>query len=92
MAQEVLRETASTNESSRGLISQEFFFLLQRMDRLDEKFSAEVKRMDDKFSSEIRRLEGKLDRKLGNLFWATLGVIVTLAAGLGGVIITLLHR
>lgn len=92
MVQEVQRETASTNETSRGLISQEFFFLLQRMDRLDEKFSAEIKRMDDKFSSEIRRLEGKLDRKLGNLFWATMGVIVTLAVGLGGIIITLVHR
>lgn len=32
-----LKETAATNEPPRGLVSQEFFFLLQRMDRMEER-------------------------------------------------------
>ncbi len=110
MPDDVIRETAVTDErtpgGSRGLASQEFFFLLQRIDRLDEKLSGEIKRLDEKLSGEINRLDTRIERldekltgevkmmdgKLNNIrFWA-IGAVVTLIAGFAGTIVTLALR
>ncbi|HCJ79068.1 MAG TPA: hypothetical protein DHV84_03545, partial [Desulfotomaculum sp.] len=70
--------------------SPEFFFLLQRIDRLDEKLSARIDqvdvridRLDEKLSARIDQVEGKMsDRidqvegKLKPLIWATLGIVL----------------
>lgn len=63
----------------------EFFFLLQRIDRLDEKLSGEIKSLDEKLSGEIKSLENKLN---GLVFWA-IGTIVAIVVGFAGVIATL---
>ena len=59
--------------------SPEFFFLLQRIDRLDEKLSARIDqvdtridRLDEKLSARIDQVEGKLKP----LIWATLGIVL----------------
>ncbi|MDN5375057.1 MAG: hypothetical protein PWQ39_97 [Thermacetogenium sp.] len=52
----------------------EFFFLLQRIDRLDEKLSGEIKSLENKLN--------------GLVFWA-IGTIVAVVVGFAGVIATL---
>ncbi len=112
MPEDVTKEIAATSEPPGGrrtrmrLVSEEFFFLLQRIDRLDEKLSGEIKaqgeridRLDEKLSGEIKSLDEKiksLDDKLSNKlnslgFWA-IGIIITLIVGFAGVIVTLAIR
>ncbi len=84
MPDETLKEVASTREGrrfSRRLASQEFFFLLQRIDRLDEKFTGEIRRLDEKMSKELKRISDR-----------ALTALVTLIAGFAGIIITLLYK
>ncbi|KFD42185.1 hypothetical protein HX99_00045 [Peptococcaceae bacterium SCADC1_2_3] len=52
--------------------SPEFFFLLQRIDRLDEKLSARIDQVEGKLSARIDQVEGKLKP----LIWATLGIVL----------------
>lgn len=79
MAEESIRETAATGEPPRNLASPEFFFLLQRIDRLDEKFTGEIRRLEDKFDKKIDSLK----------FWV-IGAVITIAVGFAGVIVTLI--
>lgn len=79
--EETLREAAAANEPPGRLASPEFFFLLQRIDRLDEKLSREIR-------EETTRLEAKLDAAK---FWA-IGLLVTTIVGFAGVIFALLRR
>lgn len=81
MPGESIKEVASTREgrrSMRRLVSQEFLFLLERINhlnekvgaelkRLDEKFTAEIKRLDEKLTGEIKRLEARFDEKIERL-------------------------
>ena len=86
--EEALKEVAAASEPPNRLVSSEFFFLLQRIDRLDEKLSREIKEVDLKLSGRI----DNLDEKLENIrFWA-IGAVITLIAGFAGVIITLLQK
>ncbi len=77
MPEEIIREAAATGEFSgggwppRNLASPEFFFLLQRIDRLDEKLTGEIKildnkitAMDNKFTSEIKALDNKFTSEI----------------------------
>jgi DNA repair exonuclease SbcCD ATPase subunit len=67
--EEALKETAATSEPPNRLASPEFFFLLQRIDRLDEKLSREIKEVDLKLSARIDSLDEKLyslDQKLSS--------------------------
>lgn len=67
MAEEAAKEAAATNEPPGRLASPEFFFLLQRVDRLDEKASARMDGLDQKLSTRIEALDQKvslLDQKL----------------------------
>lgn len=95
MPEEALKEIAATNEPPSRLASSEFFFLLQRIDRLDEKLSTRIDRVDEKLSGRINRLEEKIDRVQDRLdtvkLWA-IGAVITLIAGFAGVIITLLQK
>ncbi|WP_207707638.1 hypothetical protein [Desulfofundulus thermobenzoicus] len=83
MPEETIKEIAATSEQSpgsmppRGLVSQEFFFLLQRIDRLDEKLSARMDKMDDKLNN-IR-------------LWA-ISTVVAILVGFIGVIATLINH
>ncbi|GEA14800.1 RepA / Rep+ protein KID [Moorella sp. E308F] len=74
MPEEVLKEIAATNEPPNRLASSEFFFLLQRIDRLDEKLSGRVDglqekidRLDEKFSREIKEVDLKLSARIDNV-------------------------
>ncbi len=68
MPEEIARETAAGSEQPpRGLASPEFFFLLQRIDRLDEKLSARIDHLEEKLDREVKALSGEiraLDEKL----------------------------
>lgn len=77
MPEEALKEVAATNEPPNRLASPEFFFLLQRIDRLDEKLSARIDRVEE---------------KLDNVKLWAIGAVVTLIAGFTGVIIALMQR
>lgn len=97
--EEVAKEIAAANEPPSRLASPEFFFLLQRIDRLDEKLSARIDALDEKFSREIKEIDAKfsgeikrLDSKLDAVkFWA-IGAVITMIAGFAGTIITLLQK
>nr|WP_109206385.1 hypothetical protein [Moorella sp. Hama-1] len=72
--EETKKETASAGEPPHRLVSEEFFFLLNRIDRLDEKISAKL----DSMHKEM----GGINR------WA-FGLLVTMLVGFAGVIVTL---
>lgn len=92
MPEEAIRETAATGEPPRGLASPEFFFLLQRIDRLDERVNARIDQLDEKLSGEIKTETRRLDEKLDGLkFWA-IGTVVAVVVGFAGTIIALLAR
>ncbi|OIQ07580.1 hypothetical protein [Neomoorella thermoacetica] len=67
MSEEALKEIAATNEPPNRLASPEFFFLLQRIDRLDEKLSREIKEVDLKLSARIDSLDEKLSARIDGL-------------------------
>ncbi|HAG08805.1 MAG TPA: hypothetical protein DCK87_04475 [Desulfotomaculum sp.] len=76
MSEEAKKEAT---EFPYRVASPEFFFLLQRIDRLDEKLSARIDqvdaridRLDEKLSVRIDQVEGKLKP----LIWATLGIVL----------------
>ncbi|WP_172613921.1 hypothetical protein [Moorella sp. E308F] len=64
MPEESLREIAATNEPPRTLASPEFFFLLQRLDRLDEKLTKEIRDGDQKSEERISAVEQKLSQRI----------------------------
>ncbi|MGB9792919.1 MAG: hypothetical protein ACPLTR_10155 [Thermacetogeniaceae bacterium] len=59
MSEDAVRETAAGSET-RGVASPEFFFLLQRIDRLDEKLSARM----EQTNVRIDQLEAKLGARI----------------------------
>ena len=63
MAEDALREVAATDEPSsvpgtHGVGSSEFFFLLQRIDRLDENMSNQDTSMESRLTNRIESLSG----------------------------------
>lgn len=44
--------------------SSEFLFLLQRMDRLDEKLTAEIRALGDRLTTDMKALDGKLTAEM----------------------------
>lgn len=61
MPEEVAKEIAATGEPPpRSVASPEFFFLLQRIDRLDEKLTAEIRALEDRLMVQIRAGDEKL--------------------------------
>ncbi|BCV22009.1 hypothetical protein [Moorella sp. Hama-1] len=99
MPEESWREIAATNEPPHTLASPEFFFLLQRIDRLDEKLTKEIRDGDQRSEERIDAVEQKLtqridkmDDKLNSIkFWA-IGAVITIAVGFIGTIATLLYK
>jgi hypothetical protein len=69
MSEEAKKETV---EFPYRVASPEFFFLLQRIDRLDEKLSARIDQVETKLSARIDQVEGKLKP----LFWTTIGIVL----------------
>lgn len=68
MPEESLREIAATNEPQRNLASPEFFFLLQRIDRLDEKLTKEIRDGDQKSEERIDTMEQKLSQRIDAMY------------------------
>lgn len=68
MPEDATKETAATSEPPGGsrwrlrLASQEFFFLLQRIDRLDEKLTGEVKTIAGELKAVEERVNARIDR------------------------------
>jgi len=98
MPEEAIKETAATseqppgNEPPRHLVSQEFFFLLQRIDRLDEKFTERIDRVESKLTGRIDHVEEKLSERIDNLRFWVIGMLITVIAGFIGTIVTLATR
>ncbi|MDN5362080.1 MAG: hypothetical protein PWP70_1127 [Moorella sp. (in: firmicutes)] len=61
MPEESLREIAATNEPPHTLASPEFFFLLQRIDRLDEKLTQEIRAGDHRSEERVNVVEQRID-------------------------------
>jgi len=57
-------EVAAGGESGRRFASDEFFFLVQRIDRLDEKLTARVDAVDAKLVGRIDAVEAKLATRI----------------------------
>lgn len=88
--EEFLKQAAAASEEKetpRPLASPEFFFLLQRMDRMEEKLNAKIDAVEEKLTARINGLEAKMQ---GTLKWvmgllltsiglclATLGVVIS---------------
>ena len=94
MPEEAIREMAATseqppgNEPPRHLVSQEFFFLLQRIDRLDEKFTERI----DRLRTELRQEMGDVKQEISSLRFWTIGAVITVIAGFIGTIVTVAIR
>lgn len=99
-------EVAAGGEPGRRFASDEFFFLLQRIDRLDEKMTARIDAVmaridavDGKLTARVDAVDGKLTARIdevrrdldGLRTWA-IGLLFTVLAGFGGVIVALLRR
>ena len=67
----VMAEEARENISDfpYRVASPEFFFLLQRIDRLDEKLSGEIKALDSKLSDKIEKLEQNMSSAITTVMW-----------------------
>ncbi|HHW42233.1 MAG TPA: hypothetical protein GXX25_00155 [Desulfotomaculum sp.] len=76
------------NEPPRHLVSQEFFFLLQRIDRLDEKFTERI----DRLRTELRQEMGDVKQEISSLRFWTIGAVITVIAGFIGTIVTVAIR
>ncbi|GEA14836.1 MAG: hypothetical protein PWP72_1999 [Thermoanaerobacter sp.] len=72
--EETKKETATAGDHPHRLVSEEFFFLLNRLDRLDEKLSA---KLDD------------MHREMGGINRWAFSLLVTMLVGFGGIIVTL---
>jgi len=55
--EEVAREAAATGDQPPRMVSPEFFFLLQRIDRLDERLTGEIKALAEKLTGETSGLD-----------------------------------
>ena len=82
---QVQGELATTGEPGRKLAWDEFFFPLQRIDRLDEKVTMQFGEIRRELGTRIDGLDSRLDSLRA---WA-IGLLFTLLAGFGGVIFSL---
>lgn len=88
---------AAVGEPGRRFASDEFFFLLQRVDRLDEKLTGRIDALDAKLTARIDAVDSKLTaridevrRELDGLRTWAVGLLFTMVAGFAGVIAALL--
>ncbi|BCV20408.1 hypothetical protein [Moorella sp. Hama-1] len=79
--EETKKETASAGEPPHRLVSEEFFFLLNRIDRLDEKMSAGF--------SEVRKELTDVRKEIVGVHRWSFGLLVTMLVGFASVIVTL---
>jgi hypothetical protein len=90
MAEDALKEVAAAREKHRGtrLASGEFFYLVERIDRLDEKMSdkidSKIEGLDTKLTGEIRALDTKLTGRIESLDTKLTGDIRALDTKLTG--------
>jgi hypothetical protein len=63
-AQIEVAATGTAGESGRRFASEEFFFLLQRIDRLDEKLTARTDSLEQKLTARIDGVEQKLTARI----------------------------
>ena len=76
MNEEAKKETV---EFPYRVASPEFFFLLQRIDRLDEKLSARIDQVNIRIDQVEEKLSARIDQvegKLKSLIWATMGIVL----------------
>ncbi len=79
-------EMAAAGEPGRRFASDEFFFLLQRIDRLDEKLTAQGAALNDKLTGELKEVQRGLN---GTLRW-TIGLAVACFGVMAGVLAVLI--
>ncbi|MDI6710476.1 MAG: hypothetical protein QME76_07290 [Bacillota bacterium] len=60
---EARQETAASDERPR-VVSDEFFFLLQRTDRLEEKLEQRIDQVEAKLNQRIDQVEVKLSQRI----------------------------
>ncbi|MEW5932082.1 MAG: hypothetical protein AB1816_00660 [Bacillota bacterium] len=72
-------EAAATGESGRRLASEEFFFLLQRIDRLGEKIALQIGELRAEMRSEVSALCGGMSSLRGEINAALSGIRTELA-------------
>jgi hypothetical protein len=83
--EEVRREIAATGEVPPELPPHWFLYLVERMDRMENNLRAEFRDELGSVKQEIGRLDGKID---GVHRWS-IGLMVTMLLGFGGLIATL---
>jgi len=92
-------EVAAGGEPGRRFASDEFFFLLQRIDRLDEKVMgridavmARIDAVDARLTARIDAVDADLSRDIDSLRTWAIGPLFAVLVGFGGVIVALLRR
>jgi tetrahydromethanopterin S-methyltransferase subunit G len=92
MSEEAKKDTVT--EFPYRVASPEFFFLLQRIDRLDEKLTARIDEVDKKLTARIDEVDKKLTARIDQvqeslrqefraikpLIWATVGIVLAALA------------
>jgi len=67
-------EAAATGEPGRRLVSEEFFFLLQRIDRLDEKIALQIGELRAEMRGEVSALRSEMSSLRGEMNAALSGI------------------
>jgi hypothetical protein len=88
-----MSDDKNTIDNIVHLTTPEFMYLLQRVDRLDEKFTSKIESLDEKLSNRIENLGLELkqeNRAMRSLIVATLGLTIATISVAVAVAITLL--
>lgn len=86
--EETQKETASAGDPPHRLVTDEFFFLLNRIDRLDEKMSLKFEDMRKEIT-DVRKEVNDVRKEIGGISRWAFGLLVTMLVGFAGVIVTL---
>ncbi|QGP93409.1 hypothetical protein MGLY_28170 [Neomoorella glycerini] len=93
--EETKKETATTGDHPHRLVSEEFFFLLNRIDRLDEKMSLKFEEMREEITdvrkevNDVRKEINDVRKEIGGISRWAFGLLATMLVGFAGVIVTL---
>ncbi|KYH30722.1 hypothetical protein [Neomoorella mulderi] len=86
--EETKKETATTGDHPHRLVSEEFFFLLNRIDRLDEKMSLKFEDIRKEIT-DVRKEVNDVRKEIGGISRWAFGLLATMLVGFAGVIVTL---
>ncbi|MGQ9825403.1 MAG: hypothetical protein ACUVSK_10480 [Desulfotomaculales bacterium] len=83
------KEAAAASELPPELPPHWFLYLVERMDRMENNLRSEFKQEIGGVRSEFRQEIGEVKREVRGVFRWSIGLLVTMLVGFGGIIATL---